>query len=771
MTDDDLLLLIDDENDDLNGDPELSGYPFKVLIVDDDSEVHSITRYSLEEIDFLGSPLTFLSAYSAAEARKVLESETDIALIFLDVVMETDDAGLRLVKYIREDLDNWLVRIILRTGQPGQAPEKDVITNFDINDYKAKTELTSTRLFTATLSSLRTYRQLKAVEMNHKGLEKILESSSSLFKFRSMAEFAQGVVLQINSFIDKKSRGVLLCAISDPGSEKNLDNIKVIAGTDDLESCSGVPINQVMPKDSCDVIQHALVSDENIFNEHDCAIVFQTQTQATSVVYLSGIEPLSIHDKKLLEIFCSKVAIGFDNINYYDELQYKNTHDLLTGLLNRTTFIEQVDELKKQQQLHRLSSSDAEASTSLSPPCLVVLGIDRFRDINNDLGYLAGDDFLLETATRLQDFFKPDEQVLYSRLGADEFAIYISEGIEHPQFFEALRKYLTQPAKVRGEELIPSISIGHVMIKNLNRPCYELLAETEDALLSAKHVGGNRCIEAHSFKQKSTKSRLLLTRELTYALQRDELVLYYQPIIHGQSGKLAGFEALLRWHHPEHGVITPGSFIEQIETTDLMISIGDWVLQHSMDQAEKWNQLVDQFGDNNLSLSVSVSARQIMVSDLDTQIKTFIENHNIVPDRLRLEITESLIMEDIDKAESNLNTIKNMGVMLSLDDFGTGYSSMSYLNRLPFDTLKLDRSFIANMLHDDHAKPIINFIIKLAHELGISVVAEGVETKQQFEILAKLGCDYLQGYLFGHPMPVDKATDFIRDYDAKHFHL
>ena len=774
MSNEDDLLFIDDDESELIDEISLdSKSSFKVLIVDDDEEVHSITRFALEDSEFLGSSLTFVSAYSAAEAKVVLEEHNDVALIFLDVVMEYDDAGLKLAKYIREELDNWIVRIVLRTGQPGQAPEKDVITNYDINDYKSKTELTSSRLFTTTLASLRTYSQLRAVELNRLGLEKILDASSSLFKFRSMGEFAQGVVRQISSFIENDSHGVLLCAMSEPGQENDLNSIQVIAGTENMEATPGKPISSVLSTDSCQVIQKALLTDTNIYNEHDYAIIFRTHTQATTLVYLSGIDPLSKHDIKLLEVFCSKIAIGFDNINYYDELQYKNTHDLLTGMFNRSAFIDKVDSHKKQLQLVNFNTV-MESAAYKEPvfPCLVVVGIDRFRDINNDLGYLAGDEFLIEIAMRLRDFFSKKDDIIFSRLGADEFAAYVPEGNQIYKHIEDLRYELTLSATIKDEEIIPSVSIGYLAIKNLNRPCYDLLAETENALLSAKNLGGNRCIEAKvDTVQQNAPTRLALTRDLTHALNRDELKLYYQPIIVGKTGKLAGFEALLRWHHPDRGVITPGNFLGLIETTDLMIRIGDWALEESMNQAKTWNQMLEDRDDMDLSLSVNVSARQIMVSDLETQIKNFINSHNISAHGLRLEITESLIMEDLDAAIDVLNTLKELGVTLSLDDFGTGYSSMNYLNRLPFDILKLDRSFISSLLQDTHAEPIINFIIRLAHEMDIHVVAEGVETQQQYETLVRLDCDYLQGYLFGHPMPVQKATDFILNYDAKQFHL
>ncbi|WP_028301575.1 bifunctional diguanylate cyclase/phosphodiesterase [Oceanospirillum beijerinckii] len=813
-TPDDILIIEDDS--DLCVDASEERHPYQVLIVDDDTEVHAITHYALGDCEFLGQPLEFISAYSADQAQEILRNHPDIALVFLDVVMETDDAGLQLIRFIREQQNNWLVRIILRTGQPGQAPEKSIITQYDINDYKSKTELTSTRLYTTTLVALRAYQQLKSMELSRRGLEKILAASSSLFQYRSMAEFAQGVVLQVRSFIEDHSEGVLLCAIQEPEIPSSVlphplrlsaDNqIQVIAGTDQLTFQPGTPIQDVASAQACALIEQAIHRNQHIFNDHDCALVFKTQTQATSVVYLSGSKPLSVTDKQLLEIFCSKVAICFDNINYYERLQYKKNHDQLTGLLNRSRFIAQTDRLKQQGIIDRLQYRPQElqsptslSSTSLSStplnstllgsiplgsaphitPCLLVLGIDRFRDINNDLGYTYGDQFLIMIAQRLRACIP--EGAILARLGGDEFAVYLPENRLFHDQIDQLRKTLTQPLQIEQHELIPSISIGYLLVDDLNKPCYELLSQTEDSLLSAKRLGGNRCIQTLPLEDCSgntcisddcskekcddkgrTKqpSRLTLIRDMTYALERDELALYYQPIIHCQSGQLAGFEALLRWHHPTRGVVSPGAFLDVIEPTDLMLAMGDWILRKAVQQAELWNQF-SCCGNDKLSLSINVSARQIMFSDLEAQMKRLLNEHKVQPGGLRFEITESLIMEDIDQARDILHSIKDLGLQLSLDDFGTGYSSMSYLNHLPFDILKLDRSFIHNMLKDEQTAAIIDCIIQMAHKLDIDVVAEGVETQAQYEKLQQLGCDYLQGYFFGRPMPEDKATEFI----------
>jgi diguanylate cyclase (GGDEF)-like protein len=555
----------------------------------------------LEDTTFLGESLHFLSAYSAQEAKAVLAKEHSIALIFLDVVMETDDAGLLLIEHIRNVMNNWLVRIVLRTGQSGQAPERQVITEYDINDYKAKTELTVTRLFTTTLVSLRTYKQLCAVELNRKGLERILEASATLFEYRSMAEFARGVVLQISSFIDC-SHGVMLCAISEQGKGQNLDNICVIASTENSETVIGAPIKHVISASACALIQQALLTGNNIYTQYDNAVVFKTHSQASSVIYIAGVTPLNLIDRKLLEVFCSKLAIGFDNTNYYEQLQYKNKHDLLTGLFNRSTFIEKIDDLHSTQQ--QVSKFASLLTATATPPnaVLLVLGIDRFKDINTDLGYQTGDAFLQLIAKRLKSI-TPANSII-ARLGADEFAVYMPQVENVLATIERLRISLNQTVMLNEQEFISAVSIGYAIVV-WDRPCYDLLSLTETALLSAKRTGGNRCIQARAEVIKDNRSRLSLTRELTYALSRKELAMYYQPIIHSQSGRLAGFEALLRWNHPEYGITSPGEFLDLIEPTDLMLPLGDWVLRETIEQTQAWNTALDYQLQRNMSLNVN----------------------------------------------------------------------------------------------------------------------------------------------------------------------
>ena len=298
-----------------------AGTPWRILIVDDDRHVHSVTRMVLADMTYQGRAVEFISVYSGVEARTALATHGDIAVVFLDVVMETDDAGLLVARHIRQDLRNQAIRIILRTGQPGQAPEREVIDRYEINDYKAKSELTADKLYTSAATALRSYRYITALEASRRGLEKIVDASASLFKAPSMDRFVEGVVLQLRSLIPG-SLGLLLCTTTRlaAASPEIPPSFRVVAGAGVFESAQGRDIDEALPDDICREIREAYRTRNNLFLEDRCIILFWSRECAASAVYLAGHPSLEAIDRQLLEIFCSKVALGFDNVYLHEQL-------------------------------------------------------------------------------------------------------------------------------------------------------------------------------------------------------------------------------------------------------------------------------------------------------------------------------------------------------------------------------------------------------------------------------------------------------------------
>ncbi|MGY0711986.1 DUF3369 domain-containing protein [Azospirillum argentinense] len=331
MTDsDDEFLFLDDQDGDGNGETgsPATGNRWKMMIVDDEPEVHSITKLVLADFAYKGRSAQFISAYSAAEARTILEREEDIAIILLDVVMETDDAGLQLVHHIREELKNRHVRIILRTGQPGQAPERAVILDYDINDYKAKTQLTAQQLFTTTVAALRSYEDIMAIEMNRRGLEKIIEASSSLFQARSMKLFAAGVLTQLSGILGV-GPDAILCVQRGPVISGAADGLYVLAGSGRFETLIDEPAaNHVEPSVLAEV-KRCLESRSNRYAADHCTLYIRTPNDRENVVYLSSDRPLSDLDRNLIEVFCRKISVGFDNLHLYEQLRRSQEHTVI----------------------------------------------------------------------------------------------------------------------------------------------------------------------------------------------------------------------------------------------------------------------------------------------------------------------------------------------------------------------------------------------------------------------------------------------------------
>ncbi|WP_035692607.1 response regulator [Azospirillum halopraeferens] len=312
--DDQSLLFADEEEEDGSAEDAAHAVPWTILIVDDEPEVHAITTVVLGTVRFEGRPLDFLGARSAAEARDLLRSHTDIAVVLLDVVMETDDAGLRLVRFIREELGNHRVRIILRTGQPGQAPERRVILGYDINDYKAKSELTAQTLFTATVAALRSYQHITTIDRSRRGLEHIVDAAATLFGERTLDRFADGVVRWIGPLLHG-ARGTVLCAPPADGG-----GLTVLAGSGVYAGGAGRPAGALVPPEILEDVHAALTGPANIHRPHHSVAAFRSRNHPAGVIVIDGHPPPSDLDRRLVELFCAKMAVGFDNVFLYDQL-------------------------------------------------------------------------------------------------------------------------------------------------------------------------------------------------------------------------------------------------------------------------------------------------------------------------------------------------------------------------------------------------------------------------------------------------------------------
>ena len=431
------------------------------------------------------------------------------------------------------------------------------------------------------------------------------------------------------------------------------------------------------------------------------------------------------------------------------QLVHEALHDALTGLPNRAWFMEQLQ-----------VSLDLVHSQKDRLFAVLFLDLDRFKLINDSIGHMVGDQLLIGIANRLTHCVRPGDKV--ARLGGDEFTILLDDirsVSEATEVADRIQKHLSKSFNVGGYETFTTVSIGIA----LSTPEYQLpedfLRDADTAMYQAKSLGKARHVIFDKGMHARAVNLLQLETDLRRAIDRGEFFIEYQPIVELRSGRLTGFEALVRWQHPERGSVLPDRFIAVAEETGFIVPIGRWVLLQACLQMQRWNEKHSPA--TPLSISVNLSGRQFAHSNLLEQITEILEVTGLDPRLLKLEITESVVMESVESTAGTLEKLRALGVELSIDDFGTGYSSLSYLHRLPIDTLKIDRSFVSRMAENNENKEIVRTIIMLAKTLGMGVIAEGVETNEQAELLRELECQSVQGYLVSRPLDAESTDRLI----------
>jgi len=431
-----------------------------------------------------------------------------------------------------------------------------------------------------------------------------------------------------------------------------------------------------------------------------------------------------------------------------ERLLHDAVHDNLTSLPNRELFMDRLDAA--------ISLSRADEHVR---PTLIVIDIDRFKLVNTSVGMAVGDSVLLTIARRLTRLLKPQDTL--SRIAGDQFAMILLSEREAERivaFADTIRRSLRAPIGFGSRQIFLTASIGLVLYDGHTRSRDEVLKDAELAMYHAKQLGADR-IEVFKPVMRSQKlDKLTLESDLRRAIERQELAILYQPIVRLEDRTVSGFEALLRWNHPRLGRLGPGEFIPLAEETGLINELGRFVLERSAKQLAEWQRISDAAA--ALFVSVNISSRQLLRHDLIQEIKAVLSRNLLTPGTLKLELTESLVMENPELAAQMLVRIRELGAGLSLDDFGTGYSSLAYLQRFPFDTIKIDQQFVRGSGRG--ARPVIlRSIITLAHDLGMEVVAEGAENDSDAVELYQLGCEYAQGYAFGEPMTAEEARRLI----------
>jgi len=729
---DELIFLEDDGGVDAD---EAIYKEWNILIVDDDREIHTVTRLALSDLIVSDRKLNFIHAYSAKEAKQILhEYGKSIAVILLDVVMETDDAGFDVVRYIRETMGLMEPRIILRTGQPGYAPEEEVIKIYDINDYKTKTELTRAKLLTTIISSLRSYQQIMVINQNRVGLEKIIASSANLFEEHSVKGFCEGVVTQISSLIGLDAEG-LLCARAGGILDRDDNGVYVLGAAGEYADFINESIDTIQNSEIVEQVSRCLRLKRHIF-ESDSSVLYINRSGFEAAVYVHMVKQISELDKNLLEVFLSSISVGYENVNLFHELRNAAFRDWLTRLPNRNEFINMLD------KPHIFACENGSVA---------LIDVNHFSDINDGLGQEAGNELLRAISERFQSCF--DDTVKKGRIGADVFGLIGPSDVVNPDNINTL---FQSSFKVSDHTLPVSVKIGLCQLDEQRNIGLEILKRTNIALNRAKKkISDNFEYFAKDIEDQTTW-RLDMIRQLRSDFLARKLELWFQPQVDLASEKVVGMEGLLRWPDGNNGYISPAVFVPLAEYSGLIVDIGQWVLEEACRRLQE----LKQYGFAHLRVAVNISIPQFRDRFFVNKVLDAINASECDPNLLELEITESVVMDEPQIVIDALRALKEHGVAIAIDDFGTGFSSMSYLQQLPLDRLKVDRSFIRE-IEPGQSAVLAETIVTLGNKLGLLTIAEGIETREQASHMIKLGCDEAQGYLYARPMPFPELMGFL----------
>ena len=713
---------------------------WKIAIVDDDSDVHQTTCFALQHIQILNRPLEFIHTYSKEETLSSFAGQSDIAVILLDVVMETEHAGLELINHIRNHLQWRDTRIILRTGQPGYAPEEEAIRDYDINDYTTKSELTRKKLLTSLTTAIRSYDQIRTINASRQGLRQIIEASSRLTFEHGIQAFVAGVITQIAALCGVPPEG-LLCAQAEFNDDHSSQHFNVIASAGQYQHLMNCPIHAIDNQKIRHALQQVLTQRTSIFTEHSMTLYFSERGGRALAAYIDLPYALSEIDHELLGVFCSNLGVCLDNLSLVSQLKNHAYRDQLLRLPNRLKFIEQINSCQQQR---------------IPDLVIALIDIDDFAEINDVLGHHYGDLLLKAVSDRFQ--LELGRDIFLARISGDVFGLLGQEAQLRP---DNLKQLFALPFIIADSAHAVSMSAGMVALDGYDGDGAEALKDASIALKRSKNTQRGNCLLFTRKMGIEIRERATLMQHLHQAFDAEHLFLMYQPQVDMRDGRLIGLEALIRWRTENGRMVPPTEFIPLAEYSGLIISLGNWVLRTACFFMAK----LEAMGIAPGRIGVNVSVVQFRQDDFVRDVEKALQDSGLSAARLELEITESVTMAGASMFETRLHELKQLGVMIAIDDFGTGFSSLSYLDKLPADRLKIDRAFVWQT--DTPAGPrIAELITQLGKKLGLSVIAEGIETQHHWDKLLEIGCYEWQGFFIGKPMPEDLLLNWIQTRPA-----
>lgn len=711
---------------------------FKILSVEDDSDYQEALLNSLSNLNYGNKEIELLSAYSATEATTMIAMNPDICIIFLDVVMETDEAGLQLVSTIREGLGNDLVRIVLLTGQPGMAPVNDIMSDYDIDDYWNKSDLTHEHLQTIVLSNLRTYKHLSEMREARQGLQMLVEASHRLGGKRDILDYTRTILEEITLLFGIQKGGIVCCSNA---SQANVEKALIVAASGEFSSYA----HQYVPSVIQDAYLLDSVSKAYTLKEHvlieGYSVLFFSDKEVDGREYITIVKHsrrLAGNEINLLQVFCENVNAGFRNVALHSKLTELAYFDPTSGIHNRNWLVREIRNLPSWERAHAK---------------LLMLYVEDFSNIETVLGAKFCDQLIQHLYGHLRSSFVKTVDIAV--LERNILAVLVYD--KQPYNEASLENIIHSHVEIDGAIHTVDITVGLVDFASFpNYNVEQLISAGKSTLEHAKQGGRSYLAFSHDLAN-DMYARYELLKDLRDAVVKKEISIYLQPKVNLTDLSLIGFEALARWVHQSGQFIPPDQFISLAESSGLIGKLDHSIMRQSCRAIKALHRVgID------VPISVNVAGSEITRPGYFESLTHLLSEEDILLSMLELEITESQLIEEKSVINPYLSYLKEKSIRVNIDDFGTGYSSLAYLSTLSASTLKIDSSFVWRMNESEKDWQILKMIIDLGKTLEMEVIAEGIETQEQLEKLRMLGCDSGQGYYFARPMPVEEAIEWAR---------
>ncbi len=723
--------------------PTASTAPWKVLSVEDDAGYQASLIHALALIQVDGRSLQVLKARSALEAARILPEHRDISIILLDVVMEQEDAGLRLVNTIRNVICNNQVRIVLLTGQPGMAPRPEVLKQYDIDDYWYKSELTHEHLAAVITGNLRTWERTSQLEQARRGLQHIVTASQTLSQIRQLDLYLDTLQEQFSLLLDDLE-GSFICELTTKDSPPEDAHILVQGGC--FQATSAHTLASILESEPTLLGLISLACQQGCHQYgHDLTVLLVSQAQAEGPVYLAALKtavPLPMEDQNLLEVFSENVSTGLTNLSLYDQLHQLAYRDPQLGLANRNSLKQALQDLPAKAR---------------SEYTLIIIKMSELNEATLSFGEPFSDSIMQGMAQRLSA--EVGALRLLARIDRDSFALLLPNG-QTPSS-ETLNRLLSAPVLVdESEHLIPARAL-QLPLSTFNTHSPEQLLRLAELSLET-HQHPHEYLRLYDGAQEQLmRERYQRLLDLRKALKTDQLSIALQPKIALATGELAGFEALVRWRLEDGSYLAPDQFIPVAESAGLISELDLCVLQKTLDISR---QLEHQ--GITVPIAFNTCSIDLLRPGYFDEMLALIRASGVPFHRLELEVTETQAMAEYEVISRQMRQLLDAGMGVSIDDFGTGYSSLSHITDLAASVLKIDRTFVARMEESQKAQHLIDMILRMSMHFGFTVVAEGIETEMQRHYLASRGCHLGQGYLFSRPLLPEQALQWAQQHTA-----